>query len=259
MEGRLFGARHDRTEARVAVLSRSAANLLGVADVSGQRAVFIDDVPFLLVGIVDSVPRSSQLEVGVIVPASTARKQFGAPCPTDEPTLLVRTSVGAAETVARQLAVAVRPTGPELIAVVPPITPRRLANEVGDDLRFTFLGLGLLALAVGGIGIANATTVAVLERRGEIGLRMALGARRRHIVVQFLSEALTIGVLGGALAGAGSHMVVDVSVAREWTPVLDVRVLAAAPLLGGVVGAVAGVIPALRAARLDPATALRQF
>ena len=178
--------------------------------------------------------------------------------PASDARLLVRTRVGAAEVVAAQLAVAVRPDDPGAVAVVPPVTPRRLAAEVGGDLRFAFLGLGLLAVAMGGLGIANACTVAVLERWGEIGLRIALGARRRQIGTQFLVEALAIGALGGALAaGLGSLAVVGMAAARQWTPVLSPQLLAAAPVAGALVGAVAGTVPALRAARLDPVAALR--
>ena len=258
VEGRLFGDWHARTRSQVAVLSRSAANVLDVTHTWGQPAVLVDNVPFLVVGIVDDFPREPRLDLGIIVPAQTARELFGPPDSTSDSTLVVRTRPGAAEVVADQLAVAVRPDRPELVAVVPPVSPRRLAAEVGGDLRDAFFGLGILALIVGAIGIANSTTVAVLERRGEIGLRMALGARPRHVAYQFVFEALIVGVLGGAFAaGLGSLIIVVVSWAREWTPVLDVRILIVAPLLGALVGALAGLIPAIRAARVDPATALR--
>jgi putative ABC transport system permease protein len=258
IEGRVFSAWHAQTRSQVAVLSRSAANLLDIAHTSGQPAVFINGVPFLILGIVDGFPRESRLELGVVVPAQTARVLFGPPDATSAETLIVRTRTGAAEVVAGQLAVAIRPDNPNLIAVVPPISPHRLASQVGSDLRTTFVGLGVLALVIGALGIANSTTVAVLERRGEIGLRMALGARPRHVAQQFVLEALMIGLLGGAFAaGFGSLIVVVVSSGRKWTPVLDVRVLVIAPVLGALVGACAGIVPAVRAALVDPATALR--
>jgi len=111
---------------------------------------------------------------------------------------------------------------------------------------------------VGAIGIANVTLVSVLERVGEIGLRRALGAARRHVAAQFLLESTAMGMLGG-IAGAslGTLVVVGISAARTWTPVLDPIYLLAAPLLGALIGLVSGTYPAIRAARLEPVDALR--
>jgi putative ABC transport system permease protein len=121
-----------------------------------------------------------------------------------------------------------------------------------------FLVLGIVTLVVGAIGIANVTLVTVLERVGEIGLRRAMGAARRHIAYQFLVESATMGLLGGIVgASVGVTVTVAVSVVREWTPVLDARVPLAAPLLGTVIGLLAGVYPSLRAAAMEPVDALR--
>jgi putative ABC transport system permease protein len=118
--------------------------------------------------------------------------------------------------------------------------------------------LGGVSLLVGAIGIANVTLVSVLERVGEIGLRRALGARRRHIALQFLAESTAMGLLGGIVgASAGVLVVVGVSASRSWTPVLDPLLPIVAPLAGAAVGLVAGAYPSLRAAKLEPVDALR--
>ena len=114
-----------------------------------------------------------------------------------------------------------------------------------------------MALVVGGIGIANVMVIAVLERRGEIGLRRALGATRRHVLVQFLLESLYLAGLGGLVGAlAGGAVVLVYASSRDWTP--DIPPLGVAAGLGAalLIGALAGLYPALRASRQQPATAL---
>jgi ABC-type antimicrobial peptide transport system permease subunit len=129
---------------------------------------------------------------------------------------------------------------------------------VQQDLNVLFLLLGSVSLLVGAIGIANVTLVSVLERVGQIGLRRALGAARRHIAAQFLVESTTLGLAGGVLGAAlGTLVVVIASAARTWTPVLEPWVPFAAPFIGGFIGLISGTYPSIRAAMLEPVEALR--
>jgi putative ABC transport system permease protein len=111
---------------------------------------------------------------------------------------------------------------------------------------------------VGGLGIANVTLLSVLERVSEIGLRRALGATRRQVAGQFLVESVIIGFLGGILGTAvGVLLTVIVSAVRDWTPLLDTRMAVGAPLLGAVIGLLAGTYPAWKASAIEPIKALR--
>lgn len=148
---------------------------------------------------------------------------------------------------------------PELVDAAAPPPPDRLRAAVEGDVDMLFVVLGGIALLAGAIGIANVTLLSVLERAAEIGLRRALGARPRNIAGQFVTESGIVGALGGLLGGtAGLLTTLGVAAAQEWTPVIDLRVVLAAPALGLAVGVVAGVFPAWHAARIEPVEALRR-
>lgn len=133
------------------------------------------------------------------------------------------------------------------------------ARDTADDsLSGLAVGLAAIALLVGGIGIANTMVVAVLERRGEIGLRRALGARSGQIAGQFVAEAIVLGGLGG-LAGAavGALGVVVYASIQGQAVTIPAVVLFGGPVVALVVGVIAGLYPAISAARLSPTAALR--
>ncbi len=252
------------TSQHVAMIDTTTATELGIspARLASDPAVFVGGIAYTVVGIYSSAQRVVTDESAMLIPENTALGDFGNPQPgignQDEAQMVVATRIGAAQAVAKQIAAAELPTDPARLVVTSPPNPQNLQSEVSGDLAGLFLVLALISLLIGAVGIANTTLVAVLERTEEIGLRRAVGARPRHIAAQFLAESTALGTLGGLIGTCiGVGTVVIFAAFKDWTAVLNPAYTLPAPLIGSVVGFLAGAYPALRAARTSPLAALR--
>ncbi|WP_402839798.1 ABC transporter permease [Microbacterium sp. GXS0129] len=235
------------------VLGATAAKRLGITEPGTQ--ILIGGTYHTVIGILDPVELAPELDSAALIGADNARTLFnwdGVPTTvyersTDEDVGAVRGLLGAS----------VNPQNPEQIAVSRPSDA--LAAKYATDQAFTGLlvGLGSVALLVGGIGVANTMIISVLERRREIGLRRSLGATRAHIRIQFLTEALLLSLLGGVVGSAIGFLVTAVFAhLNGWLLSIPPLLFIAAIGATLIIGAIAGLYPAIRAAKLPPTAAL---
>ena len=238
------------------VLGAQAANVLQIHPAGGHVMVYLGNTWFSVVGILEPVLLDASLDSEAFISPAVAARMFQTqPSPSE---IYIRANVDAVARVSGLLAATADPQQPDGVQVSRPSDALEARAAAKGQFTTLLLGLGAVALLVGTIGIANIMVISVLERRGEIGLRRALGATKRHIWAQFLAESAVLAVLGGIgglVLGAGATALY--AQARNEPFVIPLYALIAAPATGLAIGALAGLYPAMKAARLSPTEALR--
>jgi putative ABC transport system permease protein len=255
VSGRFLNAFDKESSARVAVIGRDLADEYGY--LAGEpRTIELNGLKYGVVGVLDWVLLEPSMDSAVFVTFAAAVADWGLDDP-DPSRLYVRAPTNTAM-VAKEIPIVVSLGGPDGANASVPTDLLDAQAQVDESLNNLTKMMGGLALIVGGVGIANVMSISVIQRSSEIGIRRALGHSRGTIAVQFLFEALVVGVFGGilgALVGAG--VVWGVAAQRGYTMVLSVTGLAGWALVSVGVAVVAGLYPSSKAARLEPLETLR--
>ncbi len=252
-QGRFLNAATAREP--VCVLGAAAAQRLGIDRIYGGERLWVGGQWFYLVGILNPAVLAPEIDSAVLVGFPAAEKYLdldGHPS-----TIYVRAVTSSVAAVQAVLASTANPESPNEVDVSQPSAALTARAATESALNSLFLGLGAVALLVGAVGVANIMVISVLERRSEIGLRRALGATRSHIRTQFLAEAILLSLVGGVVGvAAGALATAIYAQAKGWQVVIPLLAWGGGLGAALAIGALAGLVPAIRAARLSPTEAL---
>lgn len=238
------------------VLGSVAAERLGITDLDEPVLVWLGDQWVEVIGILEPFVLAADLDRAAIIGTQAAVDYFDGDDIAS--TIYVRVDSDWVSQTRDLLPATVDPENPEEVEVSRPSDVLEAQAAAESAFNTLFLGLGAVALLVGGIGIANVMVIGVIERRGEIGLRRAIGATKAHIRWQFLAESLFLSALGG-VAGVliGSGVTAAYATLQGWRIIIPTLAVTGGFAAALAIGAVAGLYPAMRAARMAPTEALR--
>jgi len=239
----------------VCVLGAAAAQRLGIDRVYSGERIWAGNMWCYVAGILNPAVLTPGIDSSVLLGFPAAQRYLG--FDGHPSTIYVRAQTSQVDAVDNLLAATANPENPSEVDVSQPSAALVAQADAQGAFNDLFLGLGAVALLVGGVGVANIMVISVLERRSEIGLRRALGATKGHIRLQFLSEAVLLGLIGGAagvtLGIASTAVYANV---KHWSIVIPTIAWTGGIVAAILIGAIAGLMPAIRAARMSPTEAL---
>jgi putative ABC transport system permease protein len=240
----------------VAVLGAAAAGRMGIDRIYPGERIWVGRQWFYLVGTLRPALLAPEIDTSVLIGYPAAQKYLGFDGHPSE--IYLRAQTDQVNAVHDLLAATANPEQPNQVDVAQPSDALVAQADAKGALNSLFLALGAVSLLVGAVGVANIMLIGVLERRSEIGLRRSLGATKGHIRTQFLAEAILLSLLGGA-AGVATGAIATITYAhlKHWTAVIPTTAWAGGLTAAILIGAIAGLLPAIRAARLSPTEALR--
>lgn len=256
VSGRWVNSFDEENGARTAVIGIGLAREFEVLP-DEQRSILLDDKEYAVVGILAEVELEPGFDNAVFIPFATADADFVADDILPNK-LYVRADPGRVDDTAEALTTAINLGGPDEVQTELKSEALELAAQSDRQLQLIVVSMGLLAIIVGGIGIANVMSISVIQRSSEIGIRRALGHTRSTIALQFIFEAVVVGVLGGLLGVTVGVAAIGVGVGiAGWVFTLQPMLVPGGILLAVVISVAAGLYPAVRAARLEPLETLR--
>ncbi|MGH2909239.1 MAG: ABC transporter permease [Solirubrobacteraceae bacterium] len=239
----------------VCVLGAAAAQRLGIDAIRRDERIWVNNMWFYVAGILKPAALAPEIDSSILVGFPAAERYLGLDGHATE--IYVRSRTSQVNAVHSVLANTADPEDPNAASVSQPSAALVAEADAKGALNTLFLGLGAVSLLVGAVGVGNVMLIGVLERRSEIGLRRALGATRRDIRTQFLSEAVLLSLLGGAMGvAAGIAGTAVYATTQHWQVVIPTEAWAGGLAAALLIGALAGLLPALRAARMSPTEAL---
>ena len=239
-----------------AVVGSVAAERLGIRNLDHAVELYIGGKWVEVLGLLEPFALAADLDRAVLIGDRAAEDYYGIELTPS--TVYVRVDENYIDETRDVLAATVDPENPEEAEISRPSDLLEARSAAESSFTGLFLGLGAVALLVGGIGVANVMVIGVIERRSEIGLRRAIGATRAHIRRQFLIEALTLASLGGTVGVLlGVTVTYAYATAQGWRVIIPPIALIGGITAAVLIGAIAGLYPAIRAAKVSPTEALR--